>query len=426
MTPELVALLLAAVAGVALALLLDRRAAGTLLAGEALLLGIGACALLLLVLAVMGVAWSRTSFGVAFGVVAAIAWYRCLTGVSPSGRPSARSTYAGWLLAAFTIVLLIGYTLFATVAPLWEFDFIADWGLKARVFFMSRTVDWPFLEHAYHRNIHPDYPPLLPLSFDLLAIVRGAWNDQALGLISVAFAAGLLLAVHGLSRDETESPTAAAFITLAMVPFACSPWIGLADGPLVAYATAGLLLIRRGSVLPGAVMLGLGAMTKNEGLSFIVAAAVALLLDKRARDLPRLWPAVAIPLPWLVLRRLHGLSTDITEGNVFARIVEHLRDPGPLIDAFAQYSAGKPLFWIALMAGVVVALRRLVPRERFVLVAVTVQFLFYIAAYLATPHDVDWHVRWSWERLVSHLSPAVTWVVLVSLVGKHTVAPEVK
>lgn len=418
MTPELIALLVAAAAGAAIALRLDRRAAGSLVAGEALLFGIAISAGVLFFMSLIHVSWSRLSFGLAMAAVLVPAWGARWR--SREASPVYPRQPLSWLLHAVTVAIVAGYGLFATIAPVWEFDFIDNWGLKARAFAIAHAFDWKFLEHPFHFEIHPDYPPLLTLAFDSFAVVRGAWNDQTAGLLNVAFAAALLLIVHRLALEETGSPMAAALVTLSLAPFACSPWIGLAEGPLVAYATAGFLLIRRGSLAPGAVMLGLAALTKNEGLTFIIAAAVALAVDKRWRELPRLWPAAVLPLPWLILRRMHALQTDLTEGNVVSRVLAHLRDPGPLLNAFAHYGTGKPFFWIALAAGVVVTLRELLRRERFVLVALLLQFLFYIGAYLATPHDVDWHVHWSWERLISHLSPLLTYVVLVSLIGDRS------
>ncbi|MEA2166531.1 MAG: hypothetical protein QOK37_4658 [Thermoanaerobaculia bacterium] len=422
MTPELIALLLAAIVGVALAMLLDRRAAGSLLAGEALLVGIGAASGALLALSVAGVLWTRVSLVIVLGGISVCAWI----GVVKSRRPEPDAITprhpATFAIHALTIVLVAGFATLATLAPLWEFDFIGDWGLKARTFFAAGGIDWPFLEHPFHYDVHPDYPPLLPLAFDVFAVMRGAWNDATLGLLSVAFAAALLLVVNRVAREETESSITAAAITAAMVPFACSPWIGLAEGPFVAYATTALLLLRRGSVAAGAVMLGLAASTKNEGLSLIVAIAIALVAARRARDLIRLWPAVVIPLPWLILRHLHALQTDLAAGNPFVRIIEHLREPGPLLDAFRRYGAGKPLLWISLAFGIVLIAKQLVKLERFVMVALAMQFLFYIGAYLATPHDIDWHVRWSWERLISHLAPALTYVVLVRLLAREAPA----
>ena len=83
-------------------------------------------------------------------------------------------------------------------------------------------------------------------------------------------------------------------------------------------------------------------------------------------------------------------------------------------------SLGKPLFWIALAAGIVIASRMLVTRERFVIVALLIQFACYVGAYVASPYDIAWHVTYSWERLVAHLTPALTYVVLVSLIARRS------
>jgi len=104
-------------------------------------------------------------------------------------------------------------------------------------------------------------------------------------------------------------------------------------------------------VTVAAVMLGLAAATKNEGLTLIVAAAMALLICRRTKDIVRLWPAVAIAAPWLMVRALHRLPTDIAAGSVFSRIADHLAQPAPLIDALEHASVGKPLMWIGLLLG---------------------------------------------------------------------------
>jgi hypothetical protein len=412
MIPELIAIALVMAIGFALALRLDRD--GPLL-GESVLLGFGACVALLFVLSLLHVAWNRW-WMIALGVVAAgaLVWRR--------PPPAAEGARGGRPYTLLILIPLLGYALFATAGPLWEFDYLSDWGLKARVFWVARGIDWQFLEQATYRATHPDYPLLLPLSFDVLAIVRGAWNDQALGLLNVAFAAALLMIVYRVAVDETSSPFAAAAVTLAVFPLAAVPWIGIGEGPFVAYATAALLLMRR-NVTIAAVMLGLAASTKNEGLALIVAAAIALLVCRRAKDIIRLWPAVAIAAPWLVLRALHHLPTDIAEGSVFTRITDHLAHPGPLIDALEHAPFGKPLMWIGLLLGALLVGRELLRREAFVLATLAIQFVFYLGAYVATPHDIAWHVRWSWDRLVWHLTPALAAVVLTSLARAAVPAP---
>jgi hypothetical protein len=322
----------------------------------------------------------------------------------------------------FALIPLIGYALYATLAPPPEFDYLADWGFKARAFFAIRNIDWQLLGRAIARDTHPDYPLLLPLTYDFIAVLRNGWNDAYLGIVHVVFAAALLLVVHSSAIEETRSRVAAAFITFALVPLAATPWIGMAEGPFIAYATAALLLIRRGDVTLGAILLGLAASTKNEGLTLIAAAMIGLLCSRRGRDVIRLWPAAIIPLPWLIARSLHKLPTDIVAGSVFDRIGGHLSNPRPLLDAIASTSLGKPLFWIALAVGIVIASRALVTRERFVITTLLIQFACYVFAYVATPYDVAWHVTYSWERLIAHLTPALTYVVLASLIATRGVA----
>jgi len=422
MTPELVAILIACVAGAAVAWRLDPDAAGSQLGGEAILFGIATSAGVLFVLSLVHIPWSRPALVMGIAVVASCCGWR---GARRRFDDKRLRGYGGIPFDLLTLILLAGYAMLATLAPVWEFDFLADWGLKARTFWEAGGIDWAFLEHPLHRIVHPDYPPLLPLAFDVLAEIRGGWNDQAAGLVSVAFAAGILLIIHRLALEETESPAAAGFITAALVPFAATPWIGIAEGPMVAYGTAGLLLVRKGiqrelprTVAAGAVMLGLAALTKNEGITLIVAAVVALIIERRFRDVVRLWPALVVVLPWLVLRSLHALPTDLAASGVVSRIIEHLGEPQTILAAIRKYPLGKGLFWIGIVAGMVLTIRTLLRKERFVLVALLIQLAFYIAAYLASPHDIGWHVRWSWERLVAHLTPALTYVVLVTLIAR--------
>jgi hypothetical protein len=365
--------------------------------GEGLLIGIAICAALLAVLP-----WSRPILIIAILVITAVAF-----------RPQRFKLSPGILI----LLLIAGYALYATLAPPPEYDYLTNWGFKAKAFFEIRAIDWQLLGRGIDRNVHPDYPLLLPLTYDFIAVLRNSWNDAHLGIVHVAFAAALLLVIFERAWDDTRSRMAAAFIAIALIPFAATPWIGLAEGPFIAYATAALLLIRRGEMTIGAILLGLAASTKNEGLTLIVAVAIALFCAGRKRDVVRLWPAVLIPLPWLIARSLHRLPTDIVTAGVFARIMTHARHPAPLFAALTSVSLGKPMYWIALAIGIAIASRALVTRERFILIALLIQFACYLGAYLATPFDVVWHVTWSWERLVAHLTPALTYVVLISLVN---------
>jgi len=406
MIPELAFIALALIVGLPLTLRVSappREPSSRV--GEGLLIGIAICAATLAFFP-----WARWIVITAILLIAAIVFAQ--RAAEPAAvQPASRRRYAFLLVA-----LLIGYAIYTTLAPPPEYDYLTNWGFRAKAFFEVRAIDWQLLGGSIDRSVHPGYPLLLPLTYDFIAVLRNGWNDAHLGIVHAAFAAALLLVIFERAVDDTRSRIAAAFIAIALIPLAATPWIGLAEGPFIAYATAALLLIRRGDLTLGAILLGLAASTKNEGLTLIAAVAAGLLCAGRKRDVLRLWPAAVIPLPWLIARSLHRLPADIATGGVAARIVEHASHPEILFAALSSVSLGKPLYWIALAIGIAIASRTLVARERFILVALAVQFACYLGAYLATPFDVMWHVTWSWPRLVTHLTPALTYVVLVALV----------
>src|SRR5204862_5149758 len=109
--------------------------------------------------------------------------------------PGTRDHFKPHWLDVPTLVAILGFAFFATAAPLWEWDFWAIWGMKARVFLERGAIDWRFLESPWNSYVHPDYPLLVPLNFDFIALLNGSWSDRWLGLLSVAWAVALLLII---------------------------------------------------------------------------------------------------------------------------------------------------------------------------------------------------------------------------------------
>lgn len=399
-----------------LSMLLDRNARLSLRLSTAFLLGGALGGAILFVLSSVQIRWSRVTLlpGMLLVAVIANAFARRR---SPFDRDRFAQPFApqwkGFLSAAIDLmtgVLAAGYARFATVGPSAEADFITIWGVKARELWMAGGIDWRFLESPFNEFAHVDYPILLPLIFDVQTAIRGSWDARWLGALHVAFGIAALLAVRAFIEEETEDSVLAAAATLALACTAFSPRIGLAEGPLVASGTVGLLYVRRGvltthsaDILRGALFLGIAGSFKNEGVALIAAVAAGLLLTA-PRFLMRLWPAIVIVGPWFLLRRLHHLQTDLTTGPILDRVTGHLANLKPMFSALATYTTGKPFFWIGVGLALLVSLRAAVTRERFLLVALLVQTCFFLAAYIVTPHDVTWHIRWSWERIVSQIT----------------------
>jgi hypothetical protein len=421
MTAAIIAILAMTVIGLPVTLALDRAARGPILLGLAVLYGSGAVWLVLLIESVAGVRWTLISVTIgalAVAVPAAVLARR----TQDAGRSTTSPVLSplSSLLDAATLLTLLGYSQFATLAGLWEWDFWAIWGLKARLFLDRGGIDWRFLESRWNAFAHSDYPLLVPLNFDFVALLAGGWSDRWLGVLFVAWAAALLLIVRGLAAEES-SPHVAAAITFACASIAVSRYPGLAEGALIAFGGAAVLLLRRALLADdpaswrhGALLLGLAANCKNEGLALIASVMLAMLLSGAWRKVIRLWPAAVIVAPWLLLRATHALATDITGGSAAARLLYRARF-APQMLAFLASHLFERWFWVALLAGIVIVPAARRARERFVLLATATQLAIYIAAYFATPHDARWHIVTSWPRLTGQVAVPVTFVVLLML-----------
>jgi hypothetical protein len=397
--------------GVPLALAFDARLRGAALAGTAFLLGAGAAWFHLFALSVIGVPWSRTSVILA---MAPLFLWSAATRVAAVDRGSfaAAKNSANWRSRTpdlVTIAIVVSYAIFAIWAPPYEWDYYGIWGLKARWFFDTKGLDWatvPFIGKA-------DYPVLMPLLFDFVAVMTKTWDDRMFGWIYVFLCASMVAILRGLFAEEVKHPAVA---TLAIAFPALNLWIGLAEAGVMAFGCAGLLFLRRGSIGLGAVMLGLAASCKNEGLALIAVAALALLVTTRSiRSVLRLWLAVAILIPWMVTRSILKLSTDFTGEGMLSRVFARLGNPSEVLDAFVKAPPDQPWFWVVVLAAVLLFIREAIRREAFLLIAVALQLGLMFAQALATPWDFASHVSLTLNRLPHQLAPAAGFLAAVLL-----------
>jgi hypothetical protein len=393
----IVALTQVLILGLPLAILLDRAASRLRLLGLSFLLGSGVVSLVLLALP----RWSTVIVTAAVLALSAMLW-----AFAWPRRPAFGAIARPHPADYGTLLLVVAHARAATRAFFDEWDFWAIWGLKGRVFLAHRGIDWAWLETPANAFAHPDYPPLLSLNYAFYAMQAGEWNDVRLGLVTTLFGAAVLLLVRD-SFDERF----AAWATLGVASLALSPWVGLAEAPLIAYGTAGLLFLRNRQLPLGALLLGLAACTKNEGLALMAAAAGALALSGRWRDIPRLWPALAVAAPWQVMRAFHALPTDLLAGPLQQRIAANVARRSEFFGALAAERPVQPELWIALLVAMLLFARGL-GRERFILIAVVLQLAFYVAAFATTPKDLTWHVETAAARLLEQMALPLAFAVL--------------
>jgi len=389
-------------------------------AGVSLLLGSIQGVIVLLLLSFAGIAWSRLSFGVALAIVGlgGLAWAR--TDAARLGSPAAPSAEpvpkAARLLDSLTAAMVLAHARYATHADVVEWDYVAMWGQKAKVFWLARGVDFGFLAADSRWVANPDYPPLPPLLYDAMAIVRGRWDDRFVGLVATAFGAAALLLVRDALRRSGFDPVTRALATLALTGAALSPWVGLAEGPVLAYLGTGWLAVRDGRrtgstrwLVLGGLLLGGAALTKNEGGVALVAALIAAALSSRPRSIPRITfqvglPTLLVALPWVVAREALGLRPLLLAGHPLQRLGERLADPKPWLDALLRYPPDHLPYWLVAIGVVLLGLTRAWRRERFLLVALLLQGGVYLLQNLLVPVDVVSHIQYSFHRLVAQLA----------------------
>jgi hypothetical protein len=429
MTATLVAILTLAVLGIPIALTVDRRARGPLLVGAAFLYGSGTMSLELLALSVVHVRWTLLSVAIPSLVIFCAAAFFARPRAGAEGDRTVNTK--PHLLDLFTVFTIGGYALYAHLATAGQWDFWAIWGLKARTFLEISGIDWRFLESRWNTFAHPDYPLLVPLDYDFLALVNGGWSDQWIGLICVAWAVALALVARSLAARET-TPFFASLLTLLVTSLGFSLYVGMAEGALIAFGGAGVLFIRSAlrddddaAWRHGALMLGFAANCKNEGLALLVAvtiAAAASMPVSFAR-LRRLAPAYLLAAPWLILRALHTLPTDLAGGSAASRLLARLPHAHQLL-LFLSGELSNPGFWLAVVTGILIAPSGSRRRERFLFIVTSIQLLFYVGAYLATPYAVSWHVVSSWSRLTEQIAVPMMFGVFLLLANSLTGAQD--
>jgi len=425
MIPTLIAILSLTVLGIPMALSVDRNSRGPMLIGTSFLYGSGTMFLVLLTLSLVHIRWTLISVSVAALAIFCVAAVIARRQPGTDDRPGPVRPY---VFDVLTIVTLAGYALFATLVPLWEWDFWAIWGLKAKVFLETGAIDWRFLQSHWNTFLHPDYPLLVTLNFDFVALA-GGWDDRWLGLLFVAWGMALLLILRAMAAREM-TPFYASLLTFGLAGIGLSTHIGLAEGALIAFGSAGVLFLRTGlldddaaSWRNGALMLGFAANCKNEGMALLVAVTLALLAvswfggpprrDRVTARLLNLAPAWALAAPWLVLRATYALATDIA-GGALMRIMTRLPHAHQILGYLAA-KLYKPWFWVAILAGILIAPAAARRREAFVLLVTAIQLVFFAGAYFATPHDIHWHVLTSWARLTAQIAVPITFVVFLML-----------
>lgn len=401
--------------------------------GLSITLGFGIAGTFLLLVSLLGIAPGRMVIlllgAIAAGtVIACRAKKRSICFTPPRFGRALLELFS--LLLAIGLLLTIGITaIIAMSYPIFDWDALMIWGLKAKVLYGSALTPRPayFTDLRYNFS-HLDYPLLLPM---LLAGAYGAVNsvqEQLARSVLPLLFFGQILTFYSGARLLVSRP-AALLLTLLTI---CTPFaihlstLGSADMPLTTFRTAAAVSMlqwciqrRRSDAIFCALFTLFAGLTKAEGLPLAVFSA-GVMLAVSANAIRR--RSVAIDLAWFFAILIAGMGIWLawraglphTDENYLSRlgpsiIMENLHRLKDILGTFAAQCAGIRTFgfvWLLLPVMAALGYRGFRWAQTWMLWSLLLlQFGLYVVIYIITPWDVNELMGNSINRLITHMAP---------------------
>jgi hypothetical protein len=296
----------------------------------------------------------------------------------PTVRPmSLADGVVGSLIVALGAVLLTG----SSKLTVFSNDEWAIWAIRGRTLSLAGHLDPAVFQGAAAQYQHLDYPLLIPSLIAWADGIAAHPDDSSAHVLLILLMLGML-AVVGWAVNRLAGPYAGAcsVLLIAGTSGLLGPY-GLrlfADVPLAAFAVTLVIVLAMWIVEGDGRMLAVGAAlaagtaaVKDEGVVFALAGLLAALAvpaqvrHARRQVLLAMAAMIASMLPWLVWTRVHGIESDLINGQTLNP--HHLRQvagsSGLVVRLIVHYWPGYG--WWGIAGGVLaVALAATVPRLR--------------------------------------------------------------
>ncbi len=354
------------------------------------------------------------------------------------GDPRPASRFSPWTLPALAVLAILGAYLanaarLFSVKPLLENDGWALWGLRAQALFEFGHPLAPVFTASQYPGLQ--YPLLLPGLEAIDSRFMAGFDGTVVHLQLLGFAIAFVGGAWALLRPSAPSLLlGAALLAVVTAPgFFGQLQTNSADVPLATMIALGVAALAAwvrsggGGLLPAATLfLAAGAMVKNEGELFALAAFAAAFAVTRRPQLRALVQAalawVVLVLPWHLWLLAHGVTS-----TTFA--LSHLLSPTYLSGHWNRVgSAADQLLdqirlessWSHLPLLVVVGFAGALALRRFRLAGfglgwLVLSFAGLVAVYWASPLPLENNLTNSADRTIDTLVIAGALLVPVLL-----------
>ncbi len=350
----------------------------------------------------------------------------------PAGRPPTPSAGARALVVCLAVLAGVAWLVFLVGAAsdaMWATDFVAFWGYKGKIVFLSSAVPRRLFEDPALYFAHREYPLLVPFTLTALASFAGEWNDQALALLYPACELVTLLALSGFLERRVSRLSGVVAAALASLCFflyrpanAGTAEVPFALGLVLVCSAAGDALgpddrMSGGSLARLALAGFFCACLKQEGTLFaLLLAAVLWWLLRRGPARPRWLAMAALSIPpsihWAALYVLRGSQTRRDFDMTLFEPRRWLELP-PLLALVLGRMVGTEARQSAVAVGAIAAYL-LVTRRGILdplLPVFGAQLACYAVAFSVSSFDPMYAIDGAFRRIVMSLFPAFTLVL---------------
>jgi hypothetical protein len=304
-----------------------------------------AVSIVLALLTITGIQWTRAIVIIALAIVAGTGF------AAIRGKRSLPHSRAGGasMAAIGVIALVVVYGLLTARMSAGDLHFF--WGPKSILFFQSGGVKLSILTSTIHRYMHPDYPLLLPLLYSWSQIVSRQFSWWAALLAAGVFVFGSVIVLRSTSGDNAVAVFMAAALGYTVARGYAA---GAADPLLLLFETLTLCALvfiedERTQTILAALGLAGAAATKIEGATFAIAVVIALIVVKR--DLKRAVligaPAGFVVAGWLWFVTAHDIA-NVYHGGMMPIFMEVI--PQTLVEIVKAADYG--IYWLPWLAAI--------------------------------------------------------------------------
>lgn len=349
----------------------------------------------------------------------------------------------GPAIGAIVLSTALLFSFFILITPIeWDAQYI--WFFHGKMIFFNNGLSQATgLSNPAYQFSHVDYPKLIAILSAQFAFFIGYWNDTLprLSLLTL-----LVPAVLGVTSFYKKFNISFLYLYI-MVFFSLNTYTvnGYMDAYLAIYACISLLFFWRGisqgntdDIVAGCAFISIIPLMKNEGMLFLISTILSVififavyknmlyLLKETIRN--RLfWPISALLVAniavWSWIKYWWGLKNDLNLGlNSIQLIINRINDDSVrTISRLIFYHTNIGISLLILLVTIFFSIKSRVFNFRSIAISTSVTLIYFtgmILVYLATPHDLAWHITSSISRTMMTVNLSIiaaNYIVLTTI-----------